>query len=390
MFSDVFCGKGKRGFLEIACKRPRKKEMPPKAATLKAANEIRALISEVLKSADTVARQDAALRTLTLLRAERGVEQIDASALSHDDVLLECGTIFTGCPQGDKDKAMKAIRTLLRGLAPDAVEASMHRQSPSKSPRPQRPAAVAGVKAIVEALDRQQDDDPPPQRQPRRQKCQDCGQPKSGCICVKHPTHTRRHQPESEAPSENDSSSSEEEEFEEDNGEEEVEQEDEEDTSLDIDSPGVFLNPEKWQQLFRVAQAGDIRRHISDFYAQAFSTNSTKNDAQCLLDIMIFQGRMLSEIKSNIVAALAIKAADRAISRLEFLDRRASGDLRGAVVVETDLLQHNLPPKIRKARRRADEAKKKGLASGGQQQQRRKPRPKDSRQKEKKEKKESE
>ena len=23
-----FCGKGKRGFLEIACKRPRKKEMP--------------------------------------------------------------------------------------------------------------------------------------------------------------------------------------------------------------------------------------------------------------------------------------------------------------------------------------------------------------------------
>ena len=89
MFSDVFCGKGKRGFLEIACKRPRKKEMPQKAATLKAANEIRALISEVLKSADTVARQDAALRTLTLLRAERGVEQIDASALSHDDVLHE-------------------------------------------------------------------------------------------------------------------------------------------------------------------------------------------------------------------------------------------------------------------------------------------------------------
>ena len=128
---------------------------------------------------------------------------------------------------------------------------------------------------------------------------------------------------------------------------------DEEAEDIDFESPSVFLNSENWPQMFGSLSTADVRRLLSAFYSKAFQ-ESTVHEAEALLDIMIIQGRIMASTKVEATIGLAVKAVERCISRMEYLERKATGDFRGAAAIETDLRNFTLPPKIRQARRRAD------------------------------------
>ena len=303
--------------------------MPPKAAQLKAANEVRAMIAETLQASDGTARHAATVEIVKLLQAERDVDDAVDVAASTDDLLLQAGNLLQ---KGDRAKSVRDIGTLLRGLAPDAREASEARSamkerrtpSPQPNPRPQREKAVLGVKELVHELD-QVSDAAEAEKPRKRQKCAGCGQTRAGCICRPDPPKPRqavclsvKKSPSATVEEEQEDGTSSDEESE---ASEEVEESEEEELhenadALDVDSPGVFLDAEQWPQLFKQAAVADIRRNIVTFYDAAFASKDTKNDAEALVAMLLLQGQLLkrSQLHSR-TKFLSVKTVDRGISR---------------------------------------------------------------------------
>ena len=351
--------------------------MPPKSAQLKAANTIRAIVAQHLHESDSNERHEAVVKIAELLRAEMHCDAACPNDAETDDILNEAGTLFVSVR--DKQEMENCIQTLCKGLAPDARERSIRRASVQQetraaSPQPQeqpterehRNDAVAQVAELTKQmaqLEQMVKESVSPQKQRKRrppEKCPVCKCNKARCCCPpidKTDEAIRKTKKSTEESHEEQSSTDEEvsDDVEESEESEETDEDEEEKsehkskrTSIDLDDPGVLLDPKQWGAATRANGELAVREAMRGFYED--ETRKRKHEVHALTDIVAKLAKSLSKTSLDDAKKEVEKAGQRVIARLEYLAGFSRVGPKGAAAIEDSLLNQNLPKAVKKGR----------------------------------------
>ena len=288
----------------------------------------------------------------------------------------------------EPEETYAAIEEAVRASAPEIREQSQQRQEHSPQPAApeqppeqhvQREKARDDVRNLAQAVSQLEVAEKPKRKLAR---CEKCGETKAKCICLpdeskksegkqKHKKATRSVEEEDSSTDSTDAS-----------GEGDTSSDTKSSTSsetqhtsskdmdrkknVDLDEPGTLLNPHKWGRVVSVHGEVVLREALRDFYAD--ETRKRKHEVQVLTDVAAKLGKALSRKKTD--PRKAIKdiegAAQRCLSRLEFLAGYARLGPKGAAAIEEALLDSKLPKDIRAARKQGEKFRPRGR--GGQEQ----------------------
>ena len=142
-----------------------------------------------------------------------------------------------------------------------------------------------------------------------------------------------------------------------DDAADEADEEDEEsEEEVDPRNPRDLLDYKKWPELSRENTGTELQNALRIYYV-GLSSGGGAFEAKFVWDILLSQAAALRADPPGEVRRAILATVRRAIGRLEFLNARLSMPA-GAAAVETTLLDENLPPELRKARRKAREAQR--------------------------------
>ena len=124
---------------------------------------------------------------------------------------------------------------------------------------------------------------------------------------------------------------------------------------LDLNDPGIVLDPQMWTRLATKNSSADLESAIKVQYRDVFDT--LRHDATFMASVWMQFSAVLSKSPNAGAVAEAVKGIRLCRARFEFMLGKKQGTLM-ASVVEAELLDQALPSDLRRARKAGRRAQK--------------------------------